>query len=48
MLRSMFRWSREYENGRDGVRARAARFPEKLIVLRSKKDIRRWMRGLEH
>ncbi len=28
--------------------ARAAQFPEKLIVLRSKKDIRRWMRGLEH
>ena len=34
--------------GRDGVRTRAAQFPEKLIVLRSKKDIRRWMRGLEH
>ena len=33
---------------KDGVRARAARFPEKLTVLRSKKDIRRWMRGLEH
>lgn len=48
MLRSMFRWSREYENGQDGVRARAAQFPEKLTVLRSKKDIRRWMRGLEH
>lgn len=48
MLRSMFCWSREYENGRDGVRARAAQFPEKLIVLRSKKDIRRWMRDLEH
>ena len=47
MLRSMFRWSREYENGQDGVRERAAQFPEKLTVLRSKKDIRRWMRDLE-
>jgi hypothetical protein len=43
----MFRWSREYENGRDGVRERAAQFPEKLTVLRGKKDIRRWMRDLE-
>lgn len=47
MLGWMFRWSRDYETGRDGVRDRAARFSEKLTVLRSKRDIRRFVQNLE-
>ena len=47
MLRSMFRWSRNYETGKDGVKARVAQFPEKLLVLRSKRDVRRFLREIE-
>lgn len=48
MLKSMVRWSRDYEHGREGTKARASRFPEKLTVLRSKKEIRCFLKSLDH
>lgn len=48
MLRAMFRWAREYETGRDGTRARAEKFSEKLIVLRNRREIEAYLDALPH
>ena len=47
MLRAMFRWLNEYETGRNGTRARAMDYPEKVVVLRSRKDVEAWICGLD-
>ena len=47
MLRAMFRWLNEYETGRNGTRARAMDYPEKVVVLRSRKDVEVWILGLD-
>ena len=47
MLRAMFRWLNEYETGRNGTRARAMDCPEKVVVLRSRKDVEAWICGLD-
>lgn len=48
MLGHMFRWTRDYNNGKDGVRARAEQYPHKLVVIRSQKDLRRFWNSLSH
>lgn len=47
MLRAMLRWLREYDTGRNGTRARAMRYPEKVRVLRSRKAVQEWISSLE-
>lgn len=47
MLRCMFRWSRNYENGADDLRARLSEFSGKLIVLRRPRDVRQWLNGFD-
>ena len=47
MLRAMFRWLNEYETGRNGTRARAMDYPEKVVVLRSRNDFEVWILGLD-
>lgn len=39
MLGNMFRWTWAYQTGADGVRARAEQFPQKLTVIRSKREL---------
>lgn len=39
MLRDMFRWTRAYDTGEDGVRARAEQYPQKLTVIRSQREL---------
>ena len=43
MLRSMFKWSKEYEMGRDGLKLRLSLYKNKLIILRSNKDIKKFI-----
>lgn len=38
-LGNMFRWTWAYQTGTDGVRARAEQFPQKLTVIRSKREL---------
>jgi adenylate kinase family enzyme len=45
MLRAMFRWSDNYDSGRDGTKARAARYRNKLIVLRTHRDVERFLQS---
>lgn len=46
MLRHMFRWSRNYENGKDGVRERVLSYGQKVTVLKNKKQIREFIKQL--
>ena len=46
MLRLMFRWRRNYDNGQDGLKERLNPFAYKLLVLRREKDIRNFLKGL--
>ena len=43
MLRMMFRWASNYDNGSDGTKARAMQFGEKLSILRSRAQIERYI-----
>ena len=45
MLRDMFLWSRNYETGADGTRARAEQFPQRLTILRSRREIAAFLRS---
>ncbi|HWQ57403.1 MAG TPA: DNA topology modulation protein FlaR [Clostridia bacterium] len=44
MLKLMFRWTRQYETDADGVRARAAKYTDKVSLIRNERDIRRYVR----
>lgn len=46
MLRAMFRWTRNYETGADGTRARAQQFADRLVVLRTRRDVERYLAAL--
>lgn len=43
MLKSMFKWSKEYEIGRDGLKLRLSTYKDKIIILRSNKDIKEFL-----
>ncbi|MBR6790933.1 MAG: hypothetical protein IKM31_08730 [Oscillospiraceae bacterium] len=47
MLRSMFRWRRNFDTGRDGLKERLAPFGDKLLVLRSDKEVKQWLESLK-
>lgn len=46
MLRLMFRWRRNYDSGRDGLKARLAPYGGKLIRLTSSHAAERWLEQL--
>jgi hypothetical protein len=46
VLKSMFKWARNYETGKDGTKARLARFAGKMILLRTNRAVRAWLDGL--
>ena len=46
MLKRMFQWRRDYDSGRDDVKKRLEPFEEKLIVLRSDKEVEQWLKSL--
>lgn len=46
MLKDMVRWTRAYNTGKDGVRARAEQYPDKLTVVRSQEDLERFLRQM--
>lgn len=48
MLGNMLVWTHAYNTGEDGVRARAQQYPEKLTVVRSKKDLEQFMRNIQN
>lgn len=39
MLKGMFKWSRDYDTGKDGLKERIVTYQDKIINLRSNKDI---------
>ncbi len=43
MLKLMFKWTRNYENGADGVKERLVRYKAKTSLLRTERDIRRYI-----
>jgi len=43
MLKSMFKWSKEYEIGRDGLKLRLSTYKNKVILLRNNKDIKEFL-----
>ncbi len=43
MLRSMFKWSKEYEVGRDGLKLRLSTYKGKVIILRNNTDIKEFL-----
>lgn len=43
MLRSMFRWSRGYDNGTDGLRARLKAYSDRIVVLRTPAEVRAYL-----
>jgi hypothetical protein len=46
VLRSMFRFARNYETGADGTKARIAPFSEKTIALRKNGDVRKYLEAV--
>lgn len=46
MLKAMFRWAKNYDTGADGTRSRIAPFRSKTVVLRSNKDLRRYLNDI--
>lgn len=43
MLRCMFRWCRDYEADRDGARERTRQLAKKLVVLKTRRDVERFL-----
>lgn len=43
MLRMMFKWTKSYETGTDTLKKRLAAYNQKVSVLRTEKDIRRYI-----
>lgn len=43
MLKCMFRWSRDYDTGKDTLKERILHYQEKVIILRNNKDINIFM-----
>ncbi|OPJ63830.1 hypothetical protein [Clostridium oryzae] len=43
MLKSMLKWSKDYDTGKDDLKARISRFQEKVVVLTNSKDIKAFM-----
>lgn len=46
MLTNMFRWARNFDTGKDGVRERIKPFAGKTVVLRTKRDVSAYVEGL--
>ena len=45
ILKAMFRWTREFEDDRTDFLSQLARYGEKVRIIRTKKEIREWMRS---
>lgn len=43
MLKSMFRWSKEYDNGKDGLHERIKPYQNKTIVLCNNNDVNKYI-----
>lgn len=43
MVRSMFRWAKNFDTGADGVKVRIAPFAEKTVTLHSEKEIKAFL-----
>jgi adenylate kinase family enzyme len=43
VLRSMFKWTRAYDTGADGMKERVAQFAQKMVVLHGRRDVEVWM-----
>ena len=43
MLRSMFRWVKNYDTGADGTKGRVAQYQEKVTILRNHKEIQAYV-----
>lgn len=46
MLKSMFRWRRNFDSGRDGLKERLEPFGEKILLLGSDKEVEQWLESL--
>jgi hypothetical protein len=39
MAKYMFRWAKDFDSGKDGVRSRIMQYKDKVIILKSNLDI---------
>jgi len=46
MLRLMFRWRRNYDSGKDGLKGRLAPYEDKLVRLTSNREVQQWLEEL--
>jgi len=46
MLKGMFHWAKNYDNGADGTKGRVSLFQNKTIILRNNRDINRYLKTL--
>ena len=44
MLKRMYQWTRNYDIGADGVKERLAQYASKITIVRTKSDIRRYIK----
>lgn len=43
MLKSMFKWSRNFKSGKDGLRDRLSLYGDKVVVLRNNKEVEKFL-----
>lgn len=46
MLKLMSKWTKEYENGTDGVKERLAKYKDKIYLIKTKRDIAEYIKLL--
>jgi len=47
VLKAMFKWSADYRNGTDDIRTRLNEFSDKVIVLRTNRDLKNYLSSLK-
>lgn len=48
ILKSMFKWAKDYDTGADGTKMRAAQFQAKTIILHNNREIIKYLNSLKH
>lgn len=47
MLRMMFRWTEDFDSGRSGLEERLEQYSDKLVVLKTRREVEAWIRKVE-
>ena len=47
MLRMMFRWTEDFDSGRSGLEERLEQYSDKLVILKTHREVEAWIRKVE-